>query len=255
MHSATVAPMDRPRIVISMTTSPRRMELFKPVVHSILNQSLKAAAIFLHLPARYRGRDEYQIPGWLSELKNIRINRATEQDWGPIMKLLPLLPMETARETILLTIDDDVILPPAAVASFVEASVAHPDTAFCSMGFRFEARTGHILPIRGQLSPCDALQGFSVCCYRRAHFDEKALISSIETLPEEFRINDDIILSNHVAANGIKRATILFPSGSLKFTDWSDNDPAALKSVGPGTHARYRQMREHLQREGRWHLG
>jgi hypothetical protein len=237
-----------------MTTSPRRIRLFEPVIESLFNQSQSADAYYLNLPARFRNAEDYDIPDWLSHHPKLRITRSTEPDWGPAMKLLPVLPLEPEPDTNILTIDDDVIFPLTALSTFVEASIASPDTAFCSMGFCFETGTGNIKPIRENLSPCDALQGFSGCVYRRSHFDESSLKTSIGDLPEEFRINDDIIFSNHVAGRGIARATIQFPSGKLEFTDWSDNDPDALKSVGPGTHARYQEMRRYLQAQNQWHL-
>ena len=241
------------RIVVSMTTSPRRIQLFHPVVDSILAQTIQPSAIYLNLPDKFRNRETYTIPNWLNDVASIRINQTVAEDWGPAMKILPTLAMEREPETVIITIDDDVIYPQSALATFAEASARQSDTAFCSMGFRFASDSGHIQPVREHLQRCDALQGFSGCCYRRVHFDEAELRSEIAALPEQFQINDDIILSNHVAAIGVKRATVKLP-GKLEFTDWSDSDPDALKSVGPGTHSRYLKMREHLMANQRWHL-
>lgn len=247
--------MDRPRIVVSMTTSPRRMELFKPVVDSILKQSLQPDAIYLNLPELFRNTTRYRFPRWLCENSAITTTILPDPDLGPAMKLIPALVTETDPDTILITIDDDVIFPPDAISSFVDATLNEPDTAFCSMGFRFEQETNNILPVRGHHSPCDVLQGFSGCCYRRAHFKNPALQFEIEALPKQYQVNDDVILSNHIATNGIQRKTIGFPEGKLTFMPWSDDDPDALKSIGPGTHIRYQELRQHLEREGRWGIG
>lgn len=246
--------MARPRIVVTMTTSPRRMELFKPVIDSILEQSLRPDAIHLNLPEFYRNTTRYRFPRWLSGNSAMTINVLPEPDLGPAMKLIPALVTEPNPETILITIDDDVLFPTDAIRSFVDATQEEPNTAFCSKGFRFEPGTNNIVPVRGQGSPCDVLQGFSGCCYRRSHFKGPELQLTIDALPEEFRINDDVILSNHIARSGIKRKTINFQEGKLKFTPWSDEDPDALKSVGPGTHARYQELRQYLEHQGLWHI-
>jgi len=237
-----------------MTTSPWRMQLFQPVINSILQQTLKPDAILLNLPELFRNTTRYSIPRWLSECDRIQTCVSPEPDYGPAMKLIPALTAEPAPDTIIITIDDDVIYPRDALGTFAEASMAEPGTAFCSMGFRFETQSFNILPVRGHGNSCDVLQGFSACCYRRSHFTGLDLIHPLAELPAEYRINDDVILSNHVAKNGINRKTVEFQQGKLRFMPWSDDDPDALKSAGDGTHARYQDLRRHLQKNGDWHI-
>lgn len=245
--------MSRPRLVVSMTTSPRRIQLFRPVIESVFNQTILPDCFHLHLPERYRGETAYEIPDWLA--KENRITRQQHaQDWGPVMKILPTLERETEAEAIIITLDDDVRVPADALEQMTAASMEHPDTAFCSRGFNFDRNTHHIRPVRGRLQSCDVLQGYSGCCYRRSHFDSMTLLKQLKALPTIFRFSDDILLSNHIAGRGIKRATIAFLSGNLEFMPWSDDDPDALKRIDGGTHGRYQVLRQHLQSEDNWHL-
>ena len=230
------------------------MALFRPVIESIRNQSVKPDAWYLNLPQHYRSSEPYKIPAWLRELHEITFNTEIVEDWGPAMKLLPALKRESDPNTVIITIDDDVVFPTEALRTFIDSAMAERSTAFCTMGFSFTPETFNIQPVREHGMECDVLQGFSGCCYRRGHFTETELLQTLSDLPSRFRYNDDIILSNHIANHGIARKTIRFPEGELSFMPWSDDDPNALKSLPPGTHARYQKLREHLQSTGNWHL-
>jgi hypothetical protein len=242
-----------PRLVISFTTSPRRIRQLRPVAQSILNQTTTADAIYLHLPQRYRNTDSYEIPAWLGAEKRIQINRI-DCDFGPISKLLPTLELEPTPATIIVTVDDDVVIPPDSIETFLQASLTDPDSAYCSKGFSFDHQTHKINPVRGNFTNCDCLQGFSGCCYRRRHFLLESLQEEVASIPPEYLINDDVLLSNHIAGNGIRRRIVTL-SDRLEFMPWSDDDPDALKLAGGGTHRRYQQLRSHLESRGKWHLG
>ncbi|MGY8673116.1 MAG: hypothetical protein ACKVHO_11065 [Verrucomicrobiia bacterium] len=240
------------RLVISCTTSPGRIQLFRPVVQSILDQTVVADAIYLHLPQRFRNTDVYEIPAWLSAEKRIQINRIGH-DFGPISKLLPVLKLEPDPATIIVTVDDDVVFPKDVMQAFLAATMADPGSAYCSKGFSFDCHTQKINPVRGELAACDCVQGFSGCCYRRGHFCQDTLLKDVKSIPTKFLINDDLLLSNHIAGNGISRRTVTL-SDPLEFMPWSDDDPNALKLADGGTHRRYQQLRSHLQAHGEWHL-
>lgn len=236
-----------------MTTSPGRIRLFQPVIEAVFRQSVSPDQIHLHLPDRFRGETEYEIPGWLQDEARISLHRHT-QDRGPAMKLLPTLDLEKAADTIIITLDDDVRMPTDAIEVFAKAAEEHPDTAFCSRGFNFNRDSHHIEPVRGHHQQCDALQGYSGCCYRRGHFDHQSLLSQLNSIPAIFRFSDDILLSNHIAGRNVKRATVSFESGSLEFMPWSDEDPDALKFIEGSTHGRYQALREHLDETDEWRL-
>jgi hypothetical protein len=238
------------RTVFTLTTSPQRMEHMATVLDSLRNQHQTPDAIYLNLPERYRDRAPYNLPKWLTDDTRVTLLRQ-EHDLGPIMKLLPVLEVEQEPDTLLVTVDDDVRYPPNLVSVFQAAAQKKPEAAFGSRGFNFTNNGQHLDPVRGHLVPCDVLQGYGACAYRRRHFDLERLNMSITAQPYDFRFSDDVLLSNHIASIGVPRFTIQLDS-ALKHMPWGDDDPQSLKFIGGGTHRRYEAMRKWFIKEKAW---
>jgi hypothetical protein len=169
-----------------------------------------------------------------------------------VMKILPVLEVETQPDTLLVTVDDDVLYPPDTIQALQTAAKAHPEAAFGSRGFNFTNIGRDLKPIRGNHVPCHVLQGYGAIAYRRQHFDIDRLRLSLASQPEAFRFNDDLFLSNHIASRSVPRFTIEL-SNRLQHMPWGDEDPQALKFVDGGTHRRYDAMRKWLIKEGMWY--
>lgn len=238
------------RTVLTLTTSPQRMEHLPAVLDALFNQLMAPDALYLNLPDRYRNRDAYVIPDWLTDAPEVTLLQRAD-DPGPVMKILPVLEVETDPETLLITVDDDVRYPPDTVLAFQTAAQAHPEAAFGSRGFNFTDRGQHLEPVRGNHTPCHVLQGYGACAYRRRHFDAESLKLRLASQPHAFRFSDDVILSNHIASRGVPRFTIELAS-RLQHMPWGDEDPQSLKFVDGGTHQRYETMRQWLIKEDAW---
>src|SRR5690348_14308296 len=105
------------RLVVSMTTTPWRIDKIWHIVMSILNQTRKPDEFLLFVPEKCkRGGESYQIPEWLSELSDSSLNPLkvvrVDEDLGPATKLLPALKRVTDDDTRIVTFDDDVIVDP-----------------------------------------------------------------------------------------------------------------------------------------------
>jgi hypothetical protein len=220
------------------------------VLDALFNQLIPPDAVYLNLPERYRNRDAYMLPDWLGDASQVTLLRRAD-DLGPVMKILPVLEVETGPDTLLITVDDDVRYPPDTISALQAAAEAHPEAAFGSRGFNFTDIGRDLEPIRGNHVPCHVLQGYGACAYRRRHFDIDRLLLSLASQPEAFRFNDDLVLSNHVASRGVPRFTIQLAS-RLQHMPWGDEDPQALKFVEGGTHRRYDTMRQWLIKQGEW---
>ena len=238
------------RTVLTLTTSPQRMLHLPTVLDSLLNQLTPPDAVCLNLPERYRNRDPYLIPDWLPDISEVTLLRR-RGDFGPVMKILPVLDVETDPDTLLITVDDDVKYPSNTISALQTAAQANPESAFGSRGFNFKNSKGHLQPVRGNHSPCHVLQGYGACAYRRSHFDIERLRSDIKSQPESFRFSDDLILSNHLASMGVNLFTVAI-SGRLEHMPWGDEDPQSLKYVDGGTHRRYEVVRQWLIKKGEW---
>ena len=238
------------RTILTLTTSPKRIKHIQLVLNSLRNQVKSPDAIYINLPDQYRNRDTYTIPDWLEDASDVIILKGGE-DLGPMMKILPVLDVETDSNTLLITFDDDVLYPSDIISKFYSAVKKCPNSAFGSRGFNFTNTRNNLEPVRGNHVPCHILQGYGACAYLRRHLDSRSIHNNLFSQPEAFRFSDDVILSNHIASRGISRFTLEL-SKSLGHMPWGDEDSQSLKFVGGGTHRRYQIMREWLIKEGKW---
>lgn len=93
------------RIVISLTTTPERIKLIKPVIKSLLDQSVKVDQIVINLPKMCKDKT-YDIPDDLKSMCNII---TCGRDYGPGTKFIPTILREQESNTIIIMIDDDYI--------------------------------------------------------------------------------------------------------------------------------------------------
>ncbi|MFT5125260.1 MAG: hypothetical protein ACI9QL_003414 [Candidatus Omnitrophota bacterium] len=240
------------RIVGTLSTSPSRIVHLPQLLEALWSQTLLPDAVYLNLPERFRNAESYIIPDALLAEPRLTILRPPE-DFGPVMKILPTLEVETDPDTLLITLDDDVIYPPDMIAALHAAAEANPEAAFGGKGFDFTEDLQHVLQIRGDRVPCHVLQGYGACAYRRRHLDRARLEQTLAGQPEAFRSSDDVLLSNHLASNGVARFTVEL-SAHLQHMAWGDEDPASLKYVDGGTHQRYGRMRAWLKAQGGWFI-
>lgn len=238
------------RTILTLTTSPKRIKHLQLVLNSLRNQIKSPDAIYINLPDQYRNRDTYIIPDWLEDSLDVTILKGGE-DLGPLMKILPVLDVETDSNTLLITFDDDVLYPSDIISKFFSAAQKCPNSAFGSRGFNFTNTRNNLEPVRGNYVPCHILQGYGACAYLRRHLDSRIIHNNLLSQPEAFRFSDDVILSNHIASRGISRFTLEL-SKSLGHMPWGDEDSQSLKFIGGGTHRRYEIMREWLINEGKW---
>ncbi len=99
------------RTVITLSTIPDRIQYLKPVLSSLLDQTVRVDEICLNLPHISRKGLRYKIPKWLSALTWVKIHRC-ELDQGPATKLLPTLKREQenrSMNTRIIVVDDDNI--------------------------------------------------------------------------------------------------------------------------------------------------
>ena len=119
--------------IISFTTIPTRIQSIKPMVDSILNQTLTPDEIILWLPDEYKRikTKTNEIPDFIRD-SNIRVELC--QDMGPFTKLYYALKKEWLnKETIIVTVDDDVYYPPKWFEGLVRQSIKKPNMA---IGYR-----------------------------------------------------------------------------------------------------------------------
>ena len=93
------------RIVISLTTTPDRIQYIKPVIKSLLDQTVKVDQIVLNIPKLCKNKP-YDIPEELNNMCNIF---TCGKDYGQGTKFIPTILRETSSNTIIIMVDDDYI--------------------------------------------------------------------------------------------------------------------------------------------------
>jgi hypothetical protein len=110
-------------IIISFTTIDSRIDHIKPMIDSLLEQTLQADKINLYLSQEKgvlnKGIEKNQIPEFIKELVNFKkINLIFTKDLGPHTKLIPCLKEHWNQDCIIITVDDDRIYPNNLVEIF-----------------------------------------------------------------------------------------------------------------------------------------
>lgn len=179
-------------IIISLTTSPKRIAQMKPVIDSIMDQSLLPDKIVINLPYVFK-RDNTTfttIPEFLTS--NSRIHLNTCEDIGPITKILPTVPLATRDDSMIITLDDDIVYPPHCIEDLVSKARQHPDAVITGSAHWPSERGGFQLA-----------EGYCGILYRK-----KFLLGfptdEISDFPRACYLGDDLIISNFLAQKKIK---------------------------------------------------
>ena len=110
------------RIVTTMTVIPTREVALVKAIMSIQRGNIKPEAMYVNIPNEYV-RFEEKIAPWLKPvLEAIGVTiLELEHDRCCLNKILPILSFETDPETLVVTIDDDIIYSPLFIAGLLEA--------------------------------------------------------------------------------------------------------------------------------------
>ena len=209
--------LNRPnfRVVISVTTLPSRYELLERVLESIHSQSLQADAIYICLPEfSDREKCEYLTPDFLTEKDRIL---KSDKDYGPATKLIPTLLKETNPNTLIVTIDDDIIYHPYWLQRIVNQALLYPDSAigFAAWNVKSNNKSPYDFVYEehsdfpsGKL--VNVLEGYRGVAYRRKFFDDS--IANYDDYPNESKFQDDVWFSGKLALKNIPKRIVHFRS-------------------------------------------
>ncbi len=191
-------------IVISLSTTPHRIDKIDPILDTIIAQNVAVKAIYLNIPYVFkRDNTAYIIPQRLERNKKITIIRT--EDYGPATKLLGTLAnTDLPAKAIIITLDDDVYYPPNLVLQLAFKAKQQPERAIGIIGaIRAPGSELGITKIYKNDAFVSILQGYAGVAYRRDFFDE-SVFEIVATIKECIN-SDDIYLSHYLALNGIKR--------------------------------------------------
>ena len=192
------------RIIVSLTTSPRRIKLMEKTIESILNQTIQPDLIRINIPKIFKRTGEtYEIPNYLLNHPKIQIVEY-EKDYGPIMKILPtIIDYKDHSDANIIYTDDDVLMLPKTIETFLEFS--DTENILCFSGIEFN---GVKKWIRNKLpSFVNVPEG-----YMGVYINKKVLNKIKYSIMDYYNIiseneycftSDDLMLGNFFAMNEI----------------------------------------------------
>lgn len=202
-------------IVVSLSTTPHRINKIEPTIRSLEQQNSLPNAIYLNIPYMFK-RDKmlYVIPSWLKSNKLITVLRTN--DYGPATKLLGTLEKANLpQNAIIITVDDDAIYPANLILQLAYKAVLNPKQAIGIIGADIEYDKHGLIASNSELGfkkikSADAfvniLQGYAGVAYRRSFF--KSDIFDITTAPQECINSDDLYISYNLAKQNIPRQVL-----------------------------------------------
>ena len=111
------------KVVISFTTTPEKINKIKPMLNSLLDQTVKVDQIVLNIPYTCNGK-KYDIPEKYKDIMNIF---RCGKDYGPGTNIIPTLLREGECGTKIIYLNDDQIYGKDFIETLVKASQNHPD--------------------------------------------------------------------------------------------------------------------------------
>lgn len=228
----------RRKVVISLTTTPFRIDKLHGTLASLLTQTYRVDEIYINIPYISLKGEKYEIPKFLTQLKNIKINRI-EKDYGPASKLLPSLIKED-KETIIIVVDDDIIYGPKMVETYISIFYRMDEKyAFTIFGWRITKQlklTGGLTNVIKYIKfkEVDILAGYSSFLVTREMFPSN--IFNYDVAPKECIWVDDIWISGWLAFNNIKIYSLGFCYNNISICDFNNyNVLNALSSTANST--------------------
>jgi hypothetical protein len=102
------------KVIISLSTTPEKIKKIRPMINSLLDQTVKVDNIFLNLPQD----KNYDIPEDYKKILNIF---SCGQDYGCANKFIPTILREENNNTIIILLEDDYIYGKDFIESLIES--------------------------------------------------------------------------------------------------------------------------------------
>lgn len=125
------------KVVVSLTSTPKRIKHITPMLNSLLDQTVRVDQIVLNIPEN----DKYQVP---EEYKNVCNIFTTGKDYGSGTKFIPTLLREGECGVKIILLDDDYIYGKDLIETLVKESDKHPGKSIYT-GDEFKASGGILI--------------------------------------------------------------------------------------------------------------
>jgi hypothetical protein len=130
------------RVVISFSVTPDNINNLKPMINSILDQTVKVDQILLVV-----SNTNMKIPKYMSDVANMI---PAGKDYGRGTKLIPTLLREKDCDTTIIALDSNVVYGKDFIETMVEESEKNPDTLLID-------RKGYAMLVKPLCFGCDVI--------------------------------------------------------------------------------------------------
>lgn len=199
-----------PRLIVSLTTSPKRINNIHYTINSIMNQTIPPDFIIINLPIVFK-RDNSKfkkIPDFLLTNPKVIINPV--EDIGPATKIVPTCKNKFVKNSdIIFSIDDDIYYPPNVLQTYLYYHTYYPDCIITGTTLFYLNNTKYY-----PLKECELLEGFSCVLYKKWHLEDIPMYHFDKNkVPIYYYLADDLVLSNYLKS---KNVVILCLNGAIK---------------------------------------
>jgi hypothetical protein len=204
-----------PRVIVSFTTLPDRVNEIEPFLNSLREQIYKPDQIYMNIPRRCKRQDnrEYVINPNVMKYETVINFNYIEDDYGPLTKLIGVLHLEIEPETLIITLDDDKVYDKNTIKDIVKYAMRYENSAIGRRGWilrrpEFEWPKFSFLPKACQIREptlVDVLTGVGGVGYRRKFFGDDFI--RMDLIEQCFMV-DDIYINGYLAKQRIQRILI-----------------------------------------------
>lgn len=216
------------RIVTTMTVIPTREDSIVETIKSIQAGTMKPDAMYVNIPSRYirfKQSLDSRLKPKLLEL-GVIVNEI-EHDRACLNKILPILKHETDPETLVVTLDDDMVYTPRFIEGLYEgwkqfgdvvgySGMYYPETVLRYTG---QLRYGIVW---GHGKQADILENGFGTMFQLKHLRNFPDMPPLnETTDPVMYISDDYIMGRYFDSVGVPKRVICHPWIGRTGDDWS----------------------------------
>ena len=183
--------------VLSFTTIPSRLKFIPDYINNIKNQTIQPSKVYVNIPYfSTRKQQNYEVPSNWNLGDNIIIVRCN--DYGPATKLMGCIPYIKDPDTMIITLDDDIIYSNDTFETLVKCGLNYPDSVVCFSSLTSKHEP-YVCNTKNEIENTDiyGIQGFGGVLYRRKFVSDDMFNYFAEDLYVDYDcfLSDDLTIS------------------------------------------------------------
>ncbi len=131
-------------MIVSLTTTPQRIDKIGPALASVIDQTVLPDKVILTVPEFDKDGVPFNIPKFIKYMPLVEVRRVAN-DVGPATKwFYTCQANDIAEDTPIIVLDDDQVYPKKLVEHYLNASMQFPGAAFTLLGWKVPKTFVHL---------------------------------------------------------------------------------------------------------------